>query len=734
MSCTERKALQQQILKLKNESFDLKSIDSCHKEAIEKILSPYLCRTERVQISDGYENLFCSSVPTDIERIKDFSKKDIEVFKILDQLGLALQKDHPTKSSAQLMEFYKASPWPLSFLTGYQFKKELEKSGLHIKNALKQSDSAWLSRNQIQSYQVNLEHAPQAKVRALVRRLFATPSEELLWVPPSLPHYPLQGSYINQQDFSKTLLFSSWAMVPRALSGLISYEAERRLLVNKKGERAYFKNVKHSPNIKFDEKSSLVGWSLVYPSKVLIDMPLLAGELPLNELLKERTIKIKEKINNFNVSTRGQKNDDRWYALAPMLLDKYSESDYLTRWLEKASTDLVAKNKGIKAQLEKLDVWLKEDCLELGKRPGDLAEYLAYLSIAGPAVTIFRVWHNHGTAKNIDYALAATRVAFSMVSMFNKPEAESILYKRYSNEPRNFYAIAKYCADGGLQAVVDEYGHLLKDSGFSFNTLEDKATNSLEDTATKRMIDVLSIMTSNVGCQFSEHKHRSNEQLNADAVKSQNKHSLRCHYAVPLGNQKLSDASGLERIGNVRDSFNSPFRPFVLNSTSIGQEGLDFHWYCSQIVHWNLPSNPIDIEQREGRINRYKSLVVRRRLAECYKLESPKASGDVWKELFDIADKQTKQNRKSDLVPYWHLPIGKAKIERFIPMMPLSKDVYKLDHALKILAIYRLAFGQPRQEELLDNLLKRKFTEEEVSMINSKLVINLSPLKRIDPK
>ena len=171
-----------------------------------------------------------------------------------------------------------------------------------------------------------------------------------------------------------------------------------------------------------------------------------------------------------------------------------------------------------------------------------------------------------------------------------------------------------------------------------------------------------------------------------------------------------------------------------MNSTSIGQEGLDFHWYCSQIVHWNLPSNPIDIEQREGRINRYKSLVVRRRLAECYKLESPKASGDVWKELFDIADKQTKQNRKSDLVPYWHLPIGKAKIERFIPMMPLSKDVYKLDHALKILAIYRLAFGQPRQEELLDNLLKRKFTEEEVSMINSKLVIKLSPLKRIDPK
>jgi len=28
-------------------------------------------------------------------------------------------------------------------------------------------------------------------------------------------------------------------------------------------------------------------------------------------------------------------------------------------------------------------------------------------------------------------------------------------------------------------------------------------------------------------------------------------------------------------------------------------EGLDFHHYCHAIVHWNLPSNPVDLEQRE---------------------------------------------------------------------------------------------------------------------------------------
>lgn len=250
-------------------------------------------------------------------------------------------------------------------------------------------------------------------------------------------------------------------------------------------------------------------------------------------------------------------------------------------------------------------------------------------------------------------------------------------------------------------------------------------------SATQRMIEVLSIMTSNVTCQFSENRFKSsqNNELNAGLAKS--KHSLRCHYAVPLGTQEMSSDTALQRVGSVRGAFNSPFRPFVLNSTSIGQEGLDFHWYCNQIVHWNLPANPIDIEQREGRINRYKSLTVRKRLAEVYKEKCTLEEGDPWQQLFHFADTETSKNgRSSDLVPYWHLPEGSAKIERFVPMMPLSRDVLKLDHALRVLAIYRLAFGQPRQEELLDNLLKRDFKPEEIELITKNLVINLSPMKR----
>ena len=50
-------------------------------------------------------------------------------------------------------------------------------------------------------------------------------------------------------------------------------------------------------------------------------------------------------------------------------------------------------------------------------------------------------------------------------------------------------------------------------------------------------------------------------------------------------------------------------------------KGLDFHNYCHQIVHWSVPKTPIAFEQRESRIDRYMSHLVRKRLA----LRYPKA-------------------------------------------------------------------------------------------------------------
>ena len=68
--------------------------------------------------------------------------------------------------------------------------------------------------------------------------------------------------------------------------------------------------------------------------------------------------------------------------------------------------------------------------------------------------------------------------------------------------------------------------------------------------------------------------------------------------------------------------------------------------------------------------------------------------------MFDLA-KGDHGRTKSELVPCWIYEDGDAKIERLVPYVPLSRAEARLS-ALKCgLCRYRLAFGQPRQEELV---------------------------------
>jgi len=140
-------------------------------------------------------------------------------------------------------------------------------------------------------------------------------------------------------------------------------------------------------------------------------------------------------------------------------------------------------------------------------------------------------------------------------------------------------------------------------------------------------------------------------------------------------------------------------------------------------MHWNLPHNPIDLEQREGRINRYKCLAIRQSLAK--RFGNKKFTNDVWDEVFDYA-LQAKDENEPELVPYWCLQDGGAvKIERIIPMYPYSKDKAVYNRLLKILSLYRVTLGQARQEELLEYLFNNR---DDVSL--KELFINLSPFSK----
>lgn len=184
--------------------------------------------------------------------------------------------------------------------------------------------------------------------------------------------------------------------------------------------------------------------------------------------------------------------------------------------------------------------------------------------------------------------------------------------------------------------------------------------------------------------------------------------SIRCRFAVRFGDVRDDDGKTLVRSGSVRQAFNSPFRPFILASTSVGQEGLDFHPYCHVVYHWNLPSNPVDLEQREGRVHRYKGHAVRRNIAKAFGLSAlaGREFSDAWEQLFALAA-QGRDSSLSELVPYWLFETkGGWSVERRVPLLPLSREVAQLRRLKQMLAIYRLAFGQPRQEDLLEYLGK----------------------------
>ncbi|MEK0157866.1 DEAD/DEAH box helicase [Pseudoalteromonas piscicida] len=711
-----REKLHSEIISLRDPSKCPSSLISTHKDNIENSLSSYICRTERAQIVDKADSIVCFRKGSEqaTECLAKLDGNEILAFKELVQIAEELNKVNKKSHSSYLLEYQKSAPWALSFMNGYQFKNHIDDSlqkHAPISKAIKQSKMSWLSRDLIQSYKLNLaKQGSNARFKAVLDTFFDGNGEELLWVPPSNPYYPLEGSFKNQQGFSKSLLFSAWAMVPRALSGLISYEAERRLLEGRRGvTKEYYRSKEHVPKIRFDGKSNLVAWSYIYPSRTLANIDFFDDGKTLDELVNDVSKKIKSQFRSkFKpYENKGKKSKTHWYAVAPLLLDMLNgyQND-VDDWqvdFENRLSD--GRNKGRLDSIRHLFDLIEGG--ELGKLPKDLFNYLAQLAISGPAVCILRSLAGQDSHHHL---VDISESALGFVSLFNKPESERAIKKRYYKAPY-WQAVIQYCADGNLQAVVDEYFHLLIGSG----------QNSSE--ALSKLNSVLSTNTVSVGCHFHE-----DIALKKSEGSLGEKSTLRCHYAVPLGNQKMTDEKGMVRVSHVRDAFNSPFRPFVLNSTSIGQEGLDFHWYCSRIVHWNLPSNPIDLEQREGRVNRYKSLVVRRRLVERFKDEVNSSYQHSWDKLFEYADQHTKNERLSDLEPYWHLSSGSAQIERIVPLMPMSKDLIKLNESLKVLSLYRLAFGQPRQEELIDNLLERSFTDEEIENIKYKLVVNLSPL------
>ena len=338
--------------------------------------------------------------------------------------------------------------------------------------------------------------------------------------------------------------------------------------------------------------------------------------------------------------------------------------------------------------------------LQLGRQPGDLLDVLAEFALASPAICSLRALHR--TAPDLPIAnpsllSAASAVANGLRALFNQPDATALLRAHDEGMPY-WRRVLNHGLEGNLQAVLDEYAHVLKENvGLALRPGDEVAGG-----VGSAMVEALSLRPSLLHVDDLRVTPQGNIRLKEFTV--------RCRFALRFGDIRDDGGQTLVRSGSVRQAFNSPFRPFILASTSVGQEGLDFHPYCHVVYHWNLPSNPVDLEQREGRVHRYKGHAIRRNIAAVYGL-APLAAGDwhdPWERLFDCAAADRPAGT-SELFPYWLFETkGGFCVERRVPLLPFSREVAKLQRLKQMLAIYRLAFGQPRQEDLLAYLCKAR--------------------------
>lgn len=88
------------------------------------------------------------------------------------------------------------------------------------------------------------------------------------------------------------------------------------------------------------------------------------------------------------------------------------------------------------------------------------------------------------------------------------------------------------------------------------------------------------------------------------------------------------------------------------------------------------------------------------------------AANNPWKEAYRLAATDAPNAEIAGLAPDWIYP-GPYKVMRDVLPYQLSIDANRLKRTRERVALYRLTFGQPRQEDLLELLRSSGVTDEQ---------------------
>lgn len=643
-------------------------------------LLPYMTRSERPHVDHGFAVRQLD--------VRMPSSDDVIEFATLrafgDEIGAPID-----------IEYWKSIPYFANFMDGY-------KPGERAREKFATPEGAAAEAILSGARSIDLDDverfAPVDPGNGYLRALAAETVQQgwwrLLWMPPSMPYLVPGKIYAPLSGVTKRLVFSAWSGVPTSVAALLSYEADHTVAAHSGGflstntsEARERISQRFTYRIRAGEVGALSTLALFWPHPELARR----GDQLTVAKRHRRAVTQEEAQRTVGESLAAEQSElPVWDAFFSVPGSCPVGEDH-RRLINAAMGDDVAED----AASDTPDSGLIRHADAAMKRAADLTEvshrdlprlalyapgtsaYRALQRIAGPSVTETGLWR------------AAFLLADGLRRLFDRVESVATLVGIYGEDRIQqpyWSSVLSYCADGNLQAVLDEYLYQLR-SDLGGAQVDDATLMHLA----RHTSEVLRIRPA----RYQAH----------DTTRERKTIPFQARFALRYG-ARFGDAADV-RDSQVRAAFNSPFAPFVLVSTSVGQEGIDFHWWCHSVVHWNLPRNPVDFEQREGRVNRFAGHAIRRNVAHHHWDEVLAAStNNPWAAAFDAAEASDVAKPYGEFAPWWVYP-GPAQIQRVIAQYPLSRDIDRYTQLRDSLALYRLTLGQPRQEDMVDLLRKR---------------------------
>jgi hypothetical protein len=624
------------------------------RELLQELLAPLMSRTERftVSLDDSAHTqvLPCTLVPSDIRAYR--------------HLVRSFRKDHRSDALA----YWLSVPLPAQAL-GPRYQAWTLADFARDGSLVKLTPTI---RSRIE---------PPAWPHPKLRALSAVTQPEVLalpWTRPSQPWWPLAGGWAEGQPPPKLLLFSRFRATPQSIAALTSFAVEARYLG--RDPAGYDKiwrrrRLQAGPN-------RLPTVALFHPSPFLIQStdPLLGAGASARSVRGTVRRQLLKALAQIGVAVRKATKKERerrrptWSIVSA--LDALAGHGDLSRtaWnrvgaSERRLLDLLA-DWHVKRQID----WIS---------PRELDD-LVMMAMSGPGIIVGRslLRHNPQALRAGTYHEIVDAAWHGLRPYLDNPV---FLAKLKGTNPVD--AIQRATVDGGFESLLDEHFWLLGQS----------APSGPMGIASE-FRTALGIIVGSFG-------------FHPVGPKSKQRMRIRCHAAVPFGGtEDALDAFAGTTVGKparsdeLRKAFNAPFWPYVLATTSVGQEGLDFHTWCSRVAHWDLCSSPLDLEQREGRIQRFGGLVVRRKLAELLGKatlsDARLKHGSLWIDIASAADKDLSD--PTGLSPWWQL--SGAGVIRYVFGLPQGRDAARFERLREQRLIYRLALGQPNQEDFIDIL------------------------------